>query len=152
MTQQQKTVPNAMMWFSFASLALLYGVMLLGIYITASHQGLSCPDWPLCPNGFDIPPQKYFFEYIHRVIAVITAGIIFVTTAYATKKAKSVRKTAMMGSIIVSVQILLGMWVVNNKLEALLVATHLSTGVLLFAMTLMTFLSSYRLTKNNSCV
>jgi hypothetical protein len=34
-------------------------------------------------------------------------------------------------------------------LEALLVATHLSTGVLLFAMTLMTFLSSYRLTKNN---
>jgi heme A synthase len=148
-TQQQKIVPNVMMWFSFASLALLYGVMLLGIYITASHQGLSCPNWPLCPNGFDIPPSKYFFEHIHRVIAVITAGMILVTAVYTTKKAKSVRKTAIAGSIIVLVQILLGMWVVNNKLEALLVATHLSTGVLLFAMTLMTFLSSYRLTRNN---
>jgi heme A synthase len=148
-TQQQKIVPNVMMWFSFASLSLLYGVMLLGIYITASHQGLSCPNWPLCPNGFNIPPPKYFFEHIHRVIAVITAGMIFVTAVYATKKAKSVRKTAIAGSIIVLVQMLLGMWVVIYKLEALLVATHLSTGVLLFAMTLMTFLSSYRLTRNH---
>jgi cytochrome c oxidase assembly protein subunit 15 len=147
--QQQKIILNLMMSLSFASLALIYGVMLLGIYITASHQGLSCPNWPLCPNGFDIPPPKYFFEHIHRVIAVVTAGMILVTAVYATKKAKSVRKTAIVGSIIVSVQILLGMWVVNSKLEALLVATHLSTGVLLFAMTLMTFLSSYRLTKNN---
>jgi heme A synthase len=152
MTQQQKIIPNVMMWFSFASLALLYGVMLLGIYITASHQGLSCPDWPLCPNGFDIPSPKYFFEQVQRVIGVLTGSMILVTAVYATKNAKSVRKTAIAGSIIVSVQILLGMWVVNNKLEALLVATHLSTGVLLFAMTLMTFLSSYRLTKNNSCV
>ena len=137
------------MWLSFASLALIYGLMLLGIYITASHQGLSCPNWPLCPNGFDIPPPKYFFEHIHRVIAVITAGMVLVTAVYAIKKVKSVRKTAIAGIIIFSVQILLGMWVVNSKLEALLVATHLSTGVLLFAMTLMTFLSSYRLTKNN---
>ena len=136
-------------WLSFTSLALVYGVMLLGIYITASHQGLSCPNWPLCPNGFDIPSPKYFFEHIHRVIAVVTAGMILVTAVYTTKKAKSVRKTAIAGSIIVLVQILLGMWVVDNKLEALLVATHLSTGVLLFAMTLMTFLSSYRLTRNN---
>jgi heme A synthase len=150
--QQQKIIPNLMMSLSFASLALIYGVMLLGIYITASHQGLSCPNWPLCPNGFDIPSPKYFFEHIHRVIAVVTAGMILVTAVYTTKKAKSVRKTAIVGSIIVSVQILLGMWVVNSKLEALLVATHLSTGVLLFAMTLMTFLSSYRLTKNNFCV
>jgi heme A synthase len=147
--QQQKIIPNLMMSLSFASLALIYGVMLLGIYITASHQGLSCPNWPLCPNGFDIPSPKYFFEHIHRVIAVVTAGMILVTAVYATKKAKSVRKTAIVGSIIVSVQILLGMWVVNSKLEALLVATHLSTGVLLFAMTLMTFLSSYRLTRNH---
>jgi heme A synthase len=147
--QQQKIIPNLMMSLSFASLALIYGVMLLGIYITASHQGLSCPNWPLCPNGFDIPSPKYFFEHIHRVIAVVTAGMILVTAVYATKKAKSVRKTAIVGSIIVSVQILLGMWVVNSKLEALLVATHLSTGVLLFAMTLMTFLFSYRLTRNN---
>jgi len=42
----------------------------------------------------------------------------------------------------------LGMFVVNTKLEPLIVATHLSSGVLLFAMTLMTFLFAYRIIKN----
>jgi cytochrome c oxidase assembly protein subunit 15 len=146
----QHIILNKLVWFSFASMALLYCVMLLGIYITASHQGLSCPDWPLCPNGFNFPSQKYFFEYIHRVMAVITAGVIFTTAFYSVKKAKSVRKTAIAASIIISIQILLGILVINKKLEALLVATHLSTGVLLFAMTLITFLLSYRIAKGNS--
>ena len=72
--------------FSFASLALLFTVMLIGTYVDASHQGLSCPDWPLCPNGFNIPPKKYLFEEIHRIVAAITAGVIFATAGYATKK------------------------------------------------------------------
>ncbi len=83
-------------------------------------------------------------------MAVITAGVIFTTAFYSVKKAKSVRKTAVAASIIISVQILLGIFVINTKLEALLVATHLSTGVLLFAMTLITFLLSYRIAKGNS--
>ena len=82
-------------------------------------------------------------------MAVITAGVIFTTAFYSVKKAKSVRKTAVAASIIISVQILLGIFVINTKLEALLVATHLSTGVLLFAMTLITFLLSYRIAKGN---
>ena len=83
-------------------------------------------------------------------MAVITAGVIFTTAFYSVKKAKSVRKTAVAASIIISIQILLGILVINTKLEALLVATHLSTGVLLFAMTLITFLLSYRIAKGNS--
>ncbi|HEY5632099.1 MAG TPA: COX15/CtaA family protein [Nitrososphaeraceae archaeon] len=147
---QQRIITNKMLWFSFASLVLLYGVMLIGIYITASHQGLSCPDWPLCPNGFNFPPPKYFFEHVHRVLAVITAGVIFTSAFYSAKKAKNVRTTAVAAGIIISVQIFLGVLVINKRLEALLVATHLSTGVLLFAMTLMTFLLSYRLANGNS--
>jgi heme A synthase len=138
------------LWLSFTSLALIYGVMLLGIYITASHQGLSCPGWPLCPNGFNFPPPKYFFEHVHRSMAIIAACVIFATSFYAMKKTKNVRKTAIAASVIVLIQIFLGMIVVNQKLEALLVATHLSTGVTLFATTLLTFLSSYHLTKSNS--
>jgi heme A synthase len=138
------------LWLSFTSLALIYGVMLLGIYITASHQGLSCPGWPLCPNGFNFPPPKYFFEHVHRSMAIIAACVIFTTSFYAMKKTKNVRKTAIAASVIVLIQIFLGMIVVNQKLEALLVATHLSTGVILFGTTLLTFLSSYHLTKSNS--
>jgi heme A synthase len=138
------------LWLSFTSLALVYGVMLLGIYITASHQGLSCPGWPLCPNGFNFPPPKYFFEHVHRSMAIIATSVILVTAFYAIKKTKNVRKTAIAAGVIVLIQILLGMIVVNEKLEALIVATHLSTGVILFAMTLLTFLSSYHITKSNS--
>jgi heme A synthase len=41
-------------------------------------------------------------------------------------------------------QITVGMLVVTTSLEPVLVAIHLSTGVLLFAMTLLTFLTSYK--------
>ena len=119
--------------------------MLIGVYITSSHQGLSCTEWPLCPNGFGLPTEKHFFEHYHRVMVVIAASLIYATAAYAAKDARPARKTAILAAIVVSVQIVLGMLVVNTRLEPLLVATHLSTGILLFAMTLMTFLASYRL-------
>jgi heme A synthase len=146
----ERMIVTRMVCLSFASLALLFTVMLIGTYVDASHQGLSCPNWPLCPNGFSFPPKKYFFEEIHRIVAGVTAGVIFATAGYATKKSVNVKGTAIGAGIIVTVQILLGMFVVNTKLEPLLVATHLSTGVLLFAFALITFVSSYRLTGSSS--
>jgi heme A synthase len=137
--------PTVAICLSFCALAMLYSVMLVGVYISSSNQGLSCPDWPLCPNGFDLPSERHFFEHYHRVMVVITAGLIFATAIYSFKRFKPAQKTAIIAAIIISVQIILGMLVVNTRLEPLLVATHLSTGILLFAMTLMTFLSSYKL-------
>ncbi len=145
----QHSRPKVAVGLSFSALAMLYSVMLVGVYITSSHQGLSCPDWPLCPNGFDLPPQKYFFEHYHRVMVVIAAGLIYATAAYAVKNVHPARKTAVIAAIVVSVQIVIGMFVVLTKLQALLVATHLSTGILLFAMLLMTFLTSYRLARKH---
>jgi len=141
----QQFRPKVAAGLSFAALAMLYSVMLVGVYITASHQGLSCPDWPLCPNGFALPSEKYFFEHYHRLMVVITAGLIYSTAAYATRGNHPARKTAVIAATVVSVQIVMGMFVVNTKLAPLLVAAHLSTGILLFAMALMTFLASYRL-------
>jgi heme A synthase len=143
----QQSRPKVAVGLSFSALAILYSVMLLGVYITSSHQGLSCTEWPLCPNGFGLPSEKHFFEHYHRVMVIIAASLIYATAAYAAKNAKPVRKTAIIAAIVVSVQIVLGMLVVNTKLQPLLVATHLSTGILLFGMTLMTFLASYRLTR-----
>lgn len=132
---------------SFAALAMLYSVMLIGVYISSSNQGLSCRDWPLCPNGFGLPPEKYFFEHYHRLLVVGTAGLIYATTAHAFRKASPARKTALIASIAVSVQIVFGFLIVTTRLAPLLVAAHLSTGILLFGMMLMTFLSSYRQAK-----
>jgi heme A synthase len=142
---QQSSSPKVAIGLSFSALAMLYSVMLVGVYITSSHQGLSCSEWPLCPNGFGLPSEKYFFEHYHRVMVVITAGLIFATAAYSFKKFKPARKSAIIAAIVVSVQIIFGMLVVTTDLEPFLVATHLSTGILLFAMTLLTFLASYKL-------
>lgn len=133
--------------FSLISLILLYSVMILGVYISSSHQGLSCPGWPLCPNGLSLPPPQYLFEHVHRLMVLLTGISIYVTGIYALKKAKSVRKTALIACIIIVIQITLGFLVVNSRLEPLITATHLSMGILLFAMTLMTFLSSYKFFK-----
>lgn len=148
-TIQQSSNPKVGVGLSFAALALLFSVMMLGVYISASHQGLSCPDWPLCPNGFDLPSEKYFFEHVHRMMVVITASLIFATAAYSARKIKPARKTAIIAAIVVCVQIVFGMLVVTTRLEPLLAATHLSTGILLFSMVLMTFLTAYRVARNH---
>jgi cytochrome c oxidase assembly protein subunit 15 len=129
---------------SFAAMAVLYSVMLVGVYISSSHQGLTCPDWPLCPNGFDLPSERHFYEHYHRVLVLITSGLIYATSAYSVVKATPARRTAVIAAIVMSVQIVFGFFVVNTALHPIIVATHLSTGILLFAMTLMTFLSSYK--------
>ena len=77
-------------------------------------------------------------------MVVITAGLIFAAAVYSYKKFKPARKTAIIAAIVISVQIVFGMLVVTTRLEPLLIATHLSTGILLFAMTLMTFLAAYK--------
>lgn len=126
----------------------LYSVMLIGVYISSSHQGLTCTDWPLCPNGFGAPSEKHFFEHYHRVLVAITAALIYSTAAYSFRKSAPAKKPAIIAGIIMSVQIVLGFLVVNTSLQPVIVATHLSTGILLFAMTLMAFLSSYRHARN----
>jgi heme A synthase len=148
-TQQNKHFPRKMVFLSFTSLALIYTIMLIGVYITSSYQGLSCPDWPLCPNGLGIPGPDYLLEHIHRMLVIITSGFIFATAIYAYINARSVSTTAILAAVIVIIQIVLGMIMVYSKLHALLVATHLATGILLFAMLLLTFISSYRERKNS---
>src|SRR5215203_2799475 len=142
--QQNKHFPRKMLLLSFTSLALIYTIMLIGVYITSSYQGLSCPDWPLCPNGLGIPGPKYLFEHIHRMLVLITTGFIFVTAIYAYIHARSVSTTAIIAAVLVIIQILLGMVMVTSKLHPLLVASHLATGISLFAMLLLTFIFSYK--------
>ena len=140
-----ESVNNKMLGLSFISLGLIYVIMLFGVYIAASHQGLSCEGWPLCPNGFSYPLEKYFFEHFHRMLAITTSAIVIVTALYAVKRVKVARNLSVVSVIIIIIQIILGMLVVDSKLEPLLVAAHLSTGVLLFATMLTIFLITYRL-------
>jgi len=123
--------------------------MFIGGYISASGLGLSCPDWPLCPNGI-LPDDEFFIEWVHRFIAATTGSLIIATTVGVWLNKSSDRKikvTSTLGSILVVTQITLGALVIEAKLHAVLVAIHLGIGILLFAMTLLTAIFAFRMAK-----
>ena len=123
--------------------------MFVGGYISAAGLGLTCPEWPLCPNGI-MPNDEYFIEWVHRLVAATTGVLILATTigAWINKDAgRKIKFTSAFASALVVTQITLGAIVIDTKLHAVLVAIHLGIGILLFAMTLLTVLFAFRLGK-----
>jgi heme A synthase len=129
----------------FVILGLIFSVMLIGVFITSSHQGLSCLTWPLCPNGFDFPPPKYLFEHLHRSLILMLAIILFSFTVFSLMKIQNTKflTKLIIASIILTTQIALGWLVINSKLHPIVVATHLSTAVALFGIILIALISVY---------
>jgi cytochrome c oxidase assembly protein subunit 15 len=123
--------------------------MFVGGYISAAGLGLTCPEWPLCPNGV-MPNDEYFIEWIHRTVAATTGVLILATTITAWINKSSDRKikfTSAFASVLVVTQITLGALVIDTQLHAVLVAIHLGIGILLFSMTLLTTLFAFRVGK-----
>jgi heme A synthase len=128
---------------------VLYSLMFVGGYISAAGLGLTCPEWPLCPNGV-MPNDEYFLEWIHRTVAATTGLLILATTigVWINKDAgRKIKFTSGFASALVVTQITLGALVIDTQLHAVLVAVHLGIGILLFAMTLLTVLFAFRLGK-----
>jgi cytochrome c oxidase assembly protein subunit 15 len=123
--------------------------MFIGGYVSAAGLGLTCPDWPLCPNGI-LPNEEYFIEWTHRLIAASTGALVIATTigCWITKNADwKIKLTSSLAAVFVVTQITLGAIVIDLKLHAVLVAIHLGIGILLFAMVLLTTLFAFRLSK-----
>ena len=136
-------------YLALASLVILYSLMFVGGYISAAGLGLTCPEWPLCPNGI-MPNDEYFIEWVHRTVAATTGVFILATTicAWINKDAgRKIKFTSGFASALVVTQITLGAIVIDTKLHAVLVAIHLGIGILLFAMVLLTVLFAFRLGK-----
>ena len=142
----------ALRYLALSSLAVLYSLMFLGGYVSAAGLGLSCPDWPLCPDGI-LPGEDYFVEWLHRLVAA-TAGVMIAATAAAVwlnKRAdRKIRATSVIAAGLVAVQIALGAIVIDALLHSVLVAIHLGIGILLFAMSLLTTLFAFRLDRGGS--
>ena len=123
--------------------------MFVGGYISAAGLGLTCPEWPLCPNGV-MPNDEYFIEWIHRTVAATTGLLILATTigVWINKDAgRKIKFTSAFASALVVTQITLGALVIDTQLHAVLVAIHLGIGILLFAMTLLTVLFVFKIEK-----
>lgn len=124
--------------------------MFIGGYVSAAGLGLTCPEWPLCPNGV-MPNEEYFIEWTHRLVAATTGTLVIATSvgSWINKNAgRKIKFTSTFASILVVTQITLGALVIDLKLHAVLVAIHLGVGVLLFAMVLLTTLFAFRITKS----
>ena len=121
--------------------------MFIGGYISAAGLGLTCPEWPLCPNGL-LPNDEFLVEWIHRFVAATTSVLVAVTAVFSWRSPNSnskIRFTSAFACGLIVVQISLGALVIDTLLHAVLVAVHLGLGILLFAMTLLTTLFAFRI-------
>lgn len=128
---------------------VLYSLMFLGGYVSAAGLGLTCPEWPLCPDGV-MPGEEYLIEWIHRLVAATTGTLVIATmiASWLNKNAdKKIKLTSSLATVFVITQITLGALVIDLKLHAVLVSIHLGIGILLFSMVLLTALFAFRISK-----
>ena len=128
---------------TFMILSLTFSIMIVGVYLSSIHQGYSCKTWPLCPNGFGFPPKEYFYEHFHRFLGLILAIALFSFTAFSVIKLRNRNlsiKLLIASTLLVS-QIILGWAVIATKLQPIVVASHLSTGIALFGILVVTLIS-----------
>ena len=128
---------------TFIILSLTFSIMIVGVYLSSIHQGYSCKTWPLCPNGFGFPPKEYFYEHFHRFLGLILAISLFSFTAFSVIKLRNKNfsiKLSIASTLLLS-QIILGWAVIATKLQPIVVASHLSTGIALFGILVVTLIS-----------
>ena len=139
----------AIQYLALSTLVVLYSLMFIGGYISASGLGLTCPEWPQCPNGF-MPSAEYFVEWTHRLVAA-TVGVLVISTMVASITHKNsdlkIKITSSLATGLVITQIALGALVIDLKLHAVLVSVHLGIGIFLFSMVLLTTLFAFRMVK-----
>jgi heme A synthase len=116
-----------------ATLALIA----VGSIVRTTGSGLGCPDWPLC-HGRLVPPleRTAIIEYSHRTLAAVV-GVLIVATAVATlrlrREDRAARALAVSALPLLALQAWLGKETVERELPPEVVAFHLTTALLLFA-------------------
>lgn len=132
---------------SFTTLAVLFSLIFIGGYVSATGVGLTCPDWPLCPQGL-MPHEDFIIEYIHRSVAAATGMLVIATMAF-TLKSKDAPRGMKIASLVAAAtvigQVTLGAIVIVERLHAILVTSHLGLGLVLFSMVLMTMLYAFKM-------
>jgi cytochrome c oxidase assembly protein subunit 15 len=139
----------AIQYLALATMIVLYSLMFIGGYVSAAGLGLTCPEWPLCPDGI-MPSEEYLIEWTHRLVAATTGSLVIATMVASLINKNSdlkIKVTSSLATIFVITQIVLGAMVIDLKLHAVLVAIHLGIGILLFSMVLLTAVFAFRISK-----
>ncbi len=115
----------------------------LGAYVRHLEAGLACPDFPTC-LGYWIPPElsgKVLAHFSHRMVAyLLTLG--FVGVLLFCRKSTSLSRARKNMSWVVALlflQIGIGILVVTSKLTFYITAVHLSVGLVILSLSLLTW-------------
>ncbi len=131
---------------------LAFVVILLGAYTRLTDAGLSCPDWPHCygyltaphttaqlagaMQSYPLQPvdiKKAWTEMTHRYFAG-TEGLLILLLSFSLLfsrrlKDPKARVIAIALIFLLSIQVMLGMLTVTEKLKPAIVLSHLLTGI-----------------------
>ena len=122
---------------SFSTLSIIFALIFIGGYVSSSGVGLAVLIASLSSRS--VPMKEFMIEYFHRTIAATTGIMVFVTMFF-TLRSKETSTSTKIASIIASAlvvgQIILGAFVIVEKLHAVLVTMHLGMGLILFIMIL----------------
>jgi cytochrome c oxidase assembly protein subunit 15 len=138
--------------FVLITFGLAFLVILLGAYTRLTDAGLSCPDWPHCYGYLTAPHttaqlqsatqhyplmpiniKKAWTEMTHRYFAG-TEGILILILSFSLLLRPKVKdlKAKVIALILIallSLQVMLGMLTVTEKLKPVIVLSHLLTGI-----------------------
>ena len=120
------------------TVALTFGVIVVGAYVRLSDAGLGCPDWPLC-YGKPIPDAgedvRAWKEMFHRYLAGGLGLLIFGMLLAAWRTRQSPWLATAIAALVVF-QATLGKWTVTMLLKPAIVVAHLAGGMTLLALLL----------------
>ena len=157
--RRSNLLPPLASLFRFESLAIItilltYGLIVLGGAVRATDSGTACPDWPLC-HGQVIPrwDAHVLVEYSHRLVASIVGVLIFATAIWAWRRNRGdpiVSAAALVSTVLLLVQVLVGAATVDTETNASVVALHLSIALSLLATLIVLALAATRTNSDTS--
>src|SRR3989442_1828530 len=158
-TRRANLLPGLASHFRFESLAiativLTYGLIVLGGAVRATDSGTACPDWPLC-HGQVLPRLEghVLVEYSHRLVASIVGFLIFATAIWAWRRNRNdslVTGAALLATVLLVAQVLVGAATVDTETNASVVALHLSIALSLLATLIVLALGATRTNSDTS--
>ncbi len=116
-----------------ALLVVTYALLVFGASVRVHGAGLACPDWPLC-FGEVIPPIDFgvALEWGHRVLAggVSIGFVALMAGVFAVRDRvhRALPRLAVVGLVVLGVQVILGGLTVWELLAEWTVASHLVAG------------------------
>lgn len=136
-THRQRPVSDKVRYWTWGSLAYVYGLIYSGAYVRHTNSNMACVDWPLC-NGKVFPgfsgPEG--IQFIHRLIALgaVVALVLLARFAYAERQQRpDVYKASVWAVVLVTLQIINGGIIVLLRQPLSWVMVHSALVTLTFA-------------------